>query len=153
MKSIEANDPIALNDFGKRACENGDYDEAFKYWTKAAELGDASAQYALSIMYRGGHDVEKDEKKELYHLEEAAIAGHPRARYNLACYEGKKGNEDRARKHGIISASLGYDPSMKMLKEYYKHGFISKEDFAAALRAHHAAIKAMKSPQREAAAR
>ena len=153
MKRIDANDPVALNDFGKRACENGDYDGAFKYWTRAAELGDASAQYGLSIMYRGGHDVEKDEKKELYHLEEAAIAGHPRARLNLACYEGGKGNEGRARKHGIISASLGYDPSMKLLREYYKHGFVSKEDFAAALRAHHAAVNAMKSPQREAAER
>ncbi len=42
---------------------------------------------------------------------------------------------------------------MNMLKEYYKHGFVSKDDFAVALRAHHAAVKAMKSPQREAAER
>ena len=153
MKRIEANDPIALNDFGKRACENGDYDEAFKYWTKAAELGDVDAHYELSVLYREGHGVEKDEAKEIFHAEEAAIAGHPSARINLACYEERRGNEDRARKHRIISASLGSDRSMKFLKEYYKHGFVSKEDFAAALRAHHAAVNAMKSPQREAAER
>lgn len=89
----------------------------------------------------------------MYHLEEAAIAGHPSARHNLACYEERKGRADRARKHRIISAILGSDRSMNMLKEYYKHGFVSKDDFAVALRAHHAAVKAMKSPQREAAER
>ena len=153
MKRVAANDPVALNDIGKRACENGDYDDAFKYWTKAAELGDVDAHFNLSVIYMEGHGVEIDEEKQLYHLEEAAIAGHPRARVNLAGYEERKGRADRAITHRIISASLGYDPSMKILKEYYKHGFVSKEDFAAALRAHHAAVNAMKSPQREAAER
>ncbi len=42
--------------------------------------------------------------KEMYHLEEAAIAGHPSARHNLACYEERKGRADRARKHRIGSS-------------------------------------------------
>ena len=152
MKRAAANDPVALFELGKRACDNGDYDGAFKYFTKAAELGEVDAYYELYIMYREGHGVEKDEKKEICHLEEAAIAGHPYARYNLAVYEGKNGRIDRAVKHFIIAANLGFDDAMKELKDCYKAGDISKEDFAAALRAHHVAVKATKSPEREAAA-
>ena len=40
---------------------------------------------------------------------------------------------------------------MKVLKEYYKDGDVSKEDFAAALRAYQVAVNESKSPQREAA--
>ena len=38
-----------------------------------------------------------------------------------------------------------------MVKNGYAEGYVSNEDFAAALRAHQAAIDATKSPQREAA--
>ena len=100
-----------------------------------------------------GHGVEKDEKKGTHHLEEAAIAGHLYARHALGLTEGDKGNVERAAKHLIIGANLGFDPSIHDLKEYYKDGSVSKNDFAAALRAHHAAVNETKSPQREAAAK
>ena len=51
----------------------------------------------------------------------------------------------------MIAANLGLDLSIESLKKCYKAGDVSKEDFAAALRAHHAAVNAMKSPQREEA--
>ena len=69
MKRAAANDPVALFESGWRARGNGDHEGALKYWTKAAELGDASAHYELSNMYEEGLGVEKDEAKELYHLE------------------------------------------------------------------------------------
>eukprot|EP00985_Skeletonema_marinoi_P004278 scaffold1876_cov70-Skeletonema_marinoi.AAC.1 len=151
MKRAAANDPVALRELGKESCHEGDYDTAFEYWTKAAELGDVDAQYHLSIMYREGDGVEKDEEKEVYHTEEAAIAGHPEARYNLAVDEWENERFDRSAKHFIIAANLGHDGSIQMLKEYYKHGLVSKDEFAAALRAHQAAVDAAKSPQRDAA--
>jgi TPR repeat protein len=84
-------------------------------------------------------------------LEEAAIGGHPSARHNLGCEEACNGRLDRAVKHFIIAAKLGYDDSLLTLKKCYSTGHISKEDdFAAALRAHQAAFDATKSPQREA---
>eukprot|EP00985_Skeletonema_marinoi_P009052 scaffold4148_cov170-Skeletonema_marinoi.AAC.4 len=98
-----------------------------------------------------GEVVEKDEKKGLYYLEEAAIAGHPDARYNLGCDEGINQRYERAAKHFIIAANLGHDKSVQVLKESYAAGKVSKEDFAATLRAHQAAVDATKSPQREAA--
>ena len=51
--------------------------------------------------------VEKDEKKEWYHLEEASIAGHPEARCHLGFLELENDLADRAVKHWIIAANLG----------------------------------------------
>ena len=52
-------------------------------------------------------------KKEIYHLEDAAIGGHPDARFNLAIEEGRNGRIDWAVKHFIIAASLGCDSSIQ----------------------------------------
>ena len=41
--------------------------------------------------------------------------------------------------------------ALKMLQVCYRKGSVSKEDCAAALRAHQAAVDATKSPQRETA--
>ena len=62
---------------------------------------------------------------------------------NLGCYEGNNGRFDRAVKHFIIAANLGYEREV-----CYKRERLGKEDFAAALRAHQAAVDATKSPQR-----
>ena len=151
MKRIEANDPIAICDFGTERYNEGDYKSAFEYWTKAAALGDASAHFQLSNVYHEGRGVEKDEKKVLHHTEQAAIGGHPNARHNLAFLETLKGQNDRAVKHYIIAAKLGFGNSLDALKELYKEGHASKEDFATALNGYQSAIEAMKSPQRKAA--
>ena len=84
-------------------------------------------------------------------MEQAAIGGNPSARFNLGCYESERFKYERATKHFIIAANLGDDDSMKMVKEGFQRGLVSKDDFAAALRAHHAAVDATKSPQRVAA--
>ena len=151
MKRIEANDPVAICQMGRERYDEGDYTAAFDYWTRAVALGDIEAHYRLSMMYNEGEGVEKDEKKELHHLTEAAMEGHPEARHNLGCFEWKDGRMDRAVKHYIIAAKLGDDDSLECVKNMYKDGHVSKDDFAAALRGHQAAIDASKSPQREEA--
>ena len=153
MKRVEANDPVALCLFGTERFHEGDYKTAFESWSRAAALGNMDAHHQLSIVYHEGKGVEKDEKRELHHLTEAAIGGHPDARHNLGCVEERRGMTDKALKHFIIAAKLGYDKSLERLKELYKAGLVSKEDLAAALRGYHAAIKATKSPQREEAAK
>ena len=153
MKRIEANDPFAMGQMGIKRCDEGDYKMAFEYWSKAAALGDAVAHYQLSCLYHVGQGVEKDEKKQLHHLEEAAIGGDPMARHNLGCVEEEYGWMDRAVKHFIIASKLGHDESLKKVKNLYNDGYASKEDFAAALRGHQAAVDATKSPEREEAAK
>ena len=151
MKRVQANDPIALCKMGTECNRKGNHVQAFQYYSKAAEQGNAYAHSHLFLMYSEGRGVEKDEKKELYHLEEAAIGGHPIARNLLAGKEWES-SPDRSIKHLIIAANLGHDQSITGLKDFYKAGLVSKEDFAAALRAHKAAVDATKSPRREAAA-
>ena len=152
IKRVKANDPVALCQMGADRYNKRDYKSAIEYATRAAAMGDAEAHYQVSVMYHNGEGTEKDEKKELHHLTDAAIGGHPIARYNLGCVEKKNGKIDRAVKHFIIAAKLGYGDSLERLKTLYKAGYVSKDDFAAALRGHQAAIAATKSPQREEAA-
>ena len=152
LKRVEANDPVALCDMGKEHAKEGDFQSALEYFTKAVKFGDkAEAHFLLSQMYHYGDGVEKDKKKELYHLEEAAIGGYPEARHNLGAFEGRNKKYERATKHWIIAASMGYDESLEYLKKNYATGFVTKEEFASALRAHQAAVDATKSPQREEA--
>jgi TPR repeat protein len=148
MKRIKANDPAAMREMGADRYNEGNCDSAFEYWTKAAELGDEIAHYRLGSMYRKGEGVEKDEEKAVYHWEKAAIGGHPFARHNLGCVEGTNGNAERAAKHFIIAANLGWDESMKQLWLMFKHGNMTKEDLDATLRTHQAALDEMKSPER-----
>ncbi|KAK1735454.1 hypothetical protein QTG54_014068 [Skeletonema marinoi] len=151
MRRVEANDPVALRREGVVQYHKGDYIKEFEYYTKATELGDVEAHYNLSVLYDEGLGVEKDKGKEIYHLEEAAIGGHPYARFNLGCEEKENGNIEKAVKHWIISATQGHDKSIKALMGYFKEGKVSKDDLAAALRAHQAAVDATKSPQRDSA--
>lgn len=90
------------------------------------------------------------------HYEQAAIRGHPVARFCLGTHEGKNGRLERAVKHMVIAAKLGCEESMRMLWVAYKDNvspdeLITKENLEATLRAHKAAVDAMKSPQREEA--
>ena len=151
MKRVVANDPVAMNQMGGYYSEQGDYMKAFEYWSKAAALGNMNAHLNLSIMYARGDGVEKDKKKELFHLEEAAIGGVTDARHNLGSIEGINKRYDRAIKHYIIAANMGHDESLEALKENYATGIVTKEEFATALRGHKAAVDATKSPQRKEA--
>ena len=151
MKRVEADDPVAFCQQGFNEYNKGEYSCAFEYWTKAADLGYVEAHYQLADLYRDGEGVEKDEKKEIHHLEEAAVGGHPKARHNLGCDEWNNGSKERAVKHWIISATQGCDNSIKALMDFFKEGFVEKEVLERALRAHQAAVDATKSPQRDRA--
>ncbi len=153
MKRVKANDPAAMMYEAAEEIKKGNYDATFEWYTKAAELGHASAHYKLAFMYHVGQGADKDKMKEIYHLEEASLRGHPDARHNLGGIDFKNGNIERAVKHFLIAASQGVDNSIEMLMWLFKEGqgHVNKEDLTAALRAHQAAVDATKSPQREEA--
>ena len=153
LERIKADDSGAMVRSAELLAKRGDYSNSFKYLSKAAEIGCTNAHLQLAFMYERGEGVEKDEKKLIFHLEEAAIGGNPEARFRIGVndFENKKYGESV--KHLIIAANQGHDRALEMLKRIYKasEGLISKEDFAAALRAHHAVVCAMKSDNREKA--
>ena len=68
--------------------------QAVKQYMKAAEQGDANAQYNLGRCYADGEGVEKDQKKAVYWYTKAAEQELARAQNNLAiCYENGEGVE------------------------------------------------------------
>ena len=145
------NDPAAMCRMGKQYDHQRDYRKALQYYKKAAELGYVDAHASLGNLYYKGLGVQKDEKKALYHLEKAAIRGHPQARYYLAVLEKRNGRFERAAKHFIIAANLGYDRALKCIKDLFVQRIVSKEEYAAALRGYQAAVDATKSAEREKA--
>jgi hypothetical protein len=148
-KRIKKNDPVAMTDVGKKHYGEGDYGKAFGYYKKAAELDHANGHACLGNLYYHGLGVEKDMKKAIHHLEQAAIGGHPNARGLLASHEIKNGRMERAVKHLNIAANLGHDPSLKLIKELFVEGIVIKEGYAAALRGYQAAVNETKSAERE----
>jgi hypothetical protein len=149
---IKAGDPAATRIMGTYLHAKGDYSGAFKNWQKSAELGDIDAHYKLSGLYFQGQGVEKNMKKYVHHLEEAAIGGHAIARHSLGRYEFEHDSFERAAKHWVIAAELGYTDSMNKLQEMFEAGLglIDEADFETCLRAFQDAVDASKSPQREA---
>ncbi len=151
MERVKKNDPDAMRFMGRNCIDKRDYETAFEYLTKAAELGNAGAHHYLSTMYFNGEGVEKDMEKAVHHWEEAAIGGHPFARHNLGIYEANNGRFERAAKHFIINANLEFNDSLKLIKKLYAEGHASKEEYATALRGYQAAVEATKSTEREKA--
>ena len=72
MKRIEVNCPVTIRHEGLERYHDGEYEEAFDYFSKAAELGDIDAHFYLARFYDEGKGVEKDKKKRITHAEAAA---------------------------------------------------------------------------------
>jgi TPR repeat protein len=60
-----------------------DYAEARKWWRKAAEQGEAQAQYSLGIMYNQGKGVPQDYVEAVKWYRKAAEQGLANAQYSL----------------------------------------------------------------------
>ena len=114
-------------------------------------MGDVVAHGCLGTLYFKGQGVEKDTKKAVYHYEQAAIGGHPQARGLLALHEEKYNRFDRAAKHWIIAANLGFEPSLKCVKDLFVKGIVTKEEYAAGLRGYQTAVNETKSSERDEA--
>jgi TPR repeat protein len=90
MKRIAANDSIATFEHGIDCIKAGDHNKTIEYLNKAAELGDTESHFCLAGMYHSGtpQGVQVDIEKDIFHyLEEAAIRGHPQARFNFGAHE------------------------------------------------------------------
>lgn len=66
---------------GDRVEQN--YEEAVKWWRKAAEQGHAKAQYELGIIYSKGHPVEQNDETAASWYQKAAKQGHAEAQRQI----------------------------------------------------------------------
>ena len=156
QKRVEAGDPEAIWNLGSQYCFGNfglkkDVVRAVELYERAAELGVKDAHYNLGVLYSEGEEVAKDMDKAIRHYEVSAMCGHVLARYNLGCIEGKAENYDLSLQHFSISAKLGDQESLNMVKTFFMNGLATKADYAAALCGYQSAIEEMSSPERDEA--
>ena len=112
---------------GIAAYENGDYRKAFDLIKLSAESGVAKSQLILSIMYRRGLGVEKDEYESFYWCKQAAEQEVLEAKFHLGLMymegEGVTEDEDEAVKWLWDAASLGYPQATEILQYVFSEEF------------------------------
>jgi len=126
-----------------------DADKALGIFLSAIKLGSIESHFALGNIYRQGQIVTKDMPKAIKHYEIAAMGGSDNARHSLGSIEGQAGNFHRAMRHYMISASAGHDPSLMSIRKGFECKFVTKGDYAKALRAHKDAKDEAKSESRD----
>jgi len=75
MRRIEVNDPAAMRHMGTCCHQKEDYGLSFEYYTKAAELGDATAHYLLSCMYHARKGVRRDKRRRFIIWKKLLLVG------------------------------------------------------------------------------
>ena len=129
---------------GLAAYRAGDFRSASEFFSKAAEQGDAEAQYRLAACYAQGTGVAADKDLSLRWLLKAAEQGHSKAQCMLAfCYEqgnGVAADPDEARKWigkaiaGLTDlAEQGDVEALSYLAACYGDGFGIEQDEAKAV--------------------
>ena len=95
--------------------------------------------------------MEIDEKNATHYFELAAMNGDIKARYNLGGLEYNEGNHQRAFKHYMLAARAGYKDSLGMVKNGFKVGQVTKEEYANSLREYQKSQDERKSDARDKA--
>lgn len=103
------------------------YAEAFKWFKKGAELGDADSQNMMGIYYKHGIYVNQDMEQARLWYERAAKQGGSSATYNLALFYLKGAGgvaKDRKKAYELIvkAAELGCYAAQKGLSQSYQTG-------------------------------
>ncbi len=112
--------------YGRNGCPQN-YAEAVKLFRKAAEQGDADAQYNLGLCYDNGWGVVENKPEAVRWYREAAEQGISNAQYNLGwCYshgEGVVEDKTEAVKWYRKAAEQGHANAQHNLGLYYDFGW------------------------------
>ena len=79
----DGKDPMICNDYGKYLEDEYEdcAEEAFGYYKRAFDMGDAQSAYNVAVCYARGYGVEEDPDEAFRYYKIAAEAGHPRAQF------------------------------------------------------------------------
>ena len=110
---------------------------AFKRCLKAAEQGDADAQFNLGVMYEQGNGVKKDYTQAAKWYRKAAEQGHADAQFNLGSMyangEGVKQDDTQAVEWFRKAAEQGHAYAQNNLGLMYAKGEGVKQDYTQAV--------------------
>jgi len=71
----------AQDSLGEYYFQTKDYDSAHRWYAKAADQGDATAQYNMGVIYAFGHGVSKDQAKAISWYRKAGEQGDADAQF------------------------------------------------------------------------
>eukprot|EP00956_Cyclotella_meneghiniana_P037002 scaffold133629_cov23-Cyclotella_meneghiniana.AAC.1 len=129
-----------------------DQSKAIELLQRACELGSAAGHCHLGSTYRLGNGAEIDMKKAVHNFQIAAMMGNMSARKLLGCIELENGNLQHGMKHLMIAANSGLKVALDVIKQGFKRGLVTKEEFEKTLRGYQDALEETKSEQRDRAA-
>ena len=156
QKRVVKGDTAAIKFLGEQYYFGGlglakDVPRAIELWTEAAGLGSLGAHDSLGVAHYTGNGVEEDKPRGIHHWQQAAMKGHADSRLNLGFVEYGNGNHQIAAQHFLISAKMGDERSLNGIKDMFKEGHATKEQYAEALLGYRDAVEEMNSPHREEA--
>lgn len=133
----EENDPAKQFEKGLEYYKQGNYAEAVKWYRRAAEQGNSTAQNNLGECYKNGQGVRKDDVEAVKWYRKAAEQGNADAQFNLGlCYyyfrQGVKHDNTEAVKWFRKAAKQGHAEAQNRLGECYYFGQGVEHDYANA---------------------
>jgi TPR repeat protein len=121
-----------MRDYNQKA-----YAKAARLFRKAAEAGDAGAQFELGLIYDDGQDVAQDYKQAMAWYEKAATQGNAPAQYNLGLLynqgHGVAQDPKQAASWFEKAAAQGLAPAQAALGFLYDEGRGVEQDYKKAL--------------------
>lgn len=108
-----------------------DFEQAFRWYQRAAALGHVEAQHHIGIMYSRGAHVKADQEQAVAWYRKAAEAGSPNAQFDLAYrYHSGRGvaqDLERARSWYAKAAAQGHEGATNNLAHLRRRGAASAE--------------------------
>ena len=142
---------IALTYFKGEMGLRQDKAEGLKWYRRAVEAGNGKAAYSLGYCYWQGDGVDKDCDKAMEYFSKAADHGYVPAFFVMGSILVQKGdieegvlNIRKAAVCGLCDENL-----FGVLRNGFRDGFITKEEYAVTLRGNQTACNEMKSEARE----
>ena len=123
--------------FGTNGKEKNDA-EAAKWFGKAADLGNVSAQYRLGECYENGRGVVKDDLLALQWYTQAAEKGDANAQFMLGIYnnigKGIPINKEESYNWFVKAAEQGHVGAQYNIGRYYEEGICVSRNYAEAIK-------------------
>ncbi|KAL7545256.1 hypothetical protein ACHAWF_008608 [Thalassiosira exigua] len=156
-KRVDCQDPDACCSLGKilkkgNLTRQKNLPKAIQLFKRAVEIGSGNndSHWQLGKTYYEGNEILLPNLKlASYHVERAAMSGHPSARHQLGCAAYKAGRCDKAAKHWIISSRIGWKESLTNLKDMVAIGHATSDQYKEASEGYEKIVDEMETPQRQ----
>ena len=128
-----------------------DLTKAMVLFREASKLGCAGAYYNWGSLTWDVATQNEDKLNAIHCFNFGAIGGNLDARRIVANLEANIGNYERAYKHYLLGAKAGDEQCLKKVKTGFVEGYVTKDEYAGALRAYQKQHDETKSALRDEA--